>query len=154
MSIKRNKKIKGFCTQYIDESRLSSIKVDKTTQGLLADRTELGMLVGTHSAILKAPIYAMYAISGSLVHTYFIFVLLISRGWYGCFLFNQVFPFAEKCFQGRNILLPWLNIVWIHRNLFGIIGVFICQSCKAVPELMHYNGLEKRVMGRGQVVRI
>ena len=53
-----------------------------------------------------------------------------------------------------DVLLPRLHVVRIHRNLLGLVGVLVGQTCKTVAKLVHHHLAILRMVGHREVVRV
>ena len=139
-----------------------SIEVDKAGDGLTADRAEDRVLVRSHSAIREPTVYAMHGISCGLISSDLPFphvgVRLVEVSGLRCgqlgTVLDKVLPLSAEVDKRSEVWLPRFYVVRIHRHLFEVVGIFITETGKRMPELMDYDGLEGTVMSHGEVIGV
>ena len=105
----------------------------------MAYGAEVGSLVGVHTAILCRAVHTFGLVASTFVDTYFgVSVLSISYRRYFGALGEHVLPFAPEVGKRGQILFPWLYAGWVHGHVLVVVEVFVRQSGKGMPELMHY----------------
>ena len=103
------------------------IEVNDILQYALADIAKLRILVGAHATVGVSSVYSLERISSTLIESGFTIFAY------------HVFPLAVEINLCGDALLPWLYVVRIHRNIFGLVGIFVGKSCKAMAKLMNHN---------------
>lgn len=97
-------------------------------------RTEVGILIGAHAAVVVSAVDTFGFVSGSLVESCF-FVLA-----------DEIFPFSVEVHLSGNIFFPRLHIKWIDVYGFIFVRIFVSKPRKTVSKLMYDDGFGILVM--------
>ena len=103
---------------------------------------EGGILIGAHAAVVLGAVDAFQTVACSFKQSHTIYFS------------HHVFPLCAKVHLCGDVGLPRFHVGRIHGDGLLLVGVFVSQSGKAVPELMHDHWLEHAVVGHRQVVGV
>ena len=116
------------------------IEVDEPPQSLLADGTEVGLLVGTHAAVLLTSPDAFRQIAAAFDEA-------------GTPLVDEVLPLAAEVVLRGEVRFPWLGVGEVHGGVVAI-GILVAQTTEGMAELMDDDRLELLSAGVAQVVGV
>ena len=130
------------------------VEVDDLADGAVADFAEFRVFVGAHAAVGAGAIDAFYGVSRALEDTDGGVACSLCRGGHGRSGRDEVLPLAVEVCQRGDVMLPRLDVVWVHGHLLRLVGILVGEACEAVAELMHDDGFEFLVVCHREVVGV
>ena len=118
----------------------AGVEIYEADEGLLADETELRLLVGAHTAVFETAPDTMGEIAAAFDEARLL-------------LAHQVLPFSVKVVLGGKVWLPGLGVGKVHWVVVAV-GIFVTQSTETVAELMYDYRSERGTVGIGECIAI